>query len=166
MDLSLTGSAIVLLPADWSPGDWRGIGWERFAEEGKLRGQARPSAIAKAVVSFVRKVEGEEPPTVFVEQHSFGAKSNSVFDRAELVGAVKHELYTRFGIGVVPIVASHARKVLLGKLPRMTSKEVKAVIKIDLAKMGCELPDEDSRDAFICANAGRHELGLTCLAAG
>ena len=162
LDLSLNGSACVVLPHDWEPGNWRDMEWGRFTIDPKIvRGMERVEIAVRGLDRMMRSV-----PSVFVEQYSFSFSANAITNIAELVGALKWELWRGDQILITPIVASSARKLLFGKQSKMTRKEWKAFIAIELGKMGCELPDEDSRDAFIIANAGRHALGLPCLAAG
>jgi hypothetical protein len=164
LDLSLTGSAAVVLPKGWNPSaPWTAISFQRFGEQGALRGQERTSAIVHAVWKLAVR---EGVTKAFVEQYAFSFAPNAITHVAELVGAIKETLHTSLKIETVPIVASSARKLLFGKLPRMSRKETKALIKSEFEKLGAPFPDEDTRDAFIVCNAARHTLGLPCLASG
>lgn len=162
LDLSLRGAALVVLGRRWVPGYWGHVLWERFTEAGELEGDERVAAIVGGVLGHMTDVRD-----VFVEEHAFAMSAmKHAFARAELVGAVKRAVYEHHGIRVVPVVASSARKLLFGKLPKMNREEIKATIRSGMEMMGSPLPDEDTRDAFIIANAGRYKLGLSCLAWG
>ena len=73
----------------------------------------------------------------------------------------------RWGVAVIPIVASSARKLLFGPQRRMSTREWKLFIHASFREMGAPGTwGEDERDAFCVANAGRHLLGAPCLAHG
>ena len=164
LDLSLRGSAAVVLPKGWNPAKpWEGISFERFGEPGKLEGEERVDAIVQRVAFLMGEHDVDR---VFVEQYAFSFSANAITAIAELVGVVKHYVWTHHLTKVVPIVASSARKTFFGPLPRMSRKEVKAFIAHELDKLGAPFANEDTRDAFLVGNAGRHKLGLVCLASG
>jgi hypothetical protein len=159
LDLSLRGSAAVVLGAGWSPiSPWRGgFASLRLTEQGKLEGQERCAAIVHALCAFV---VGEGATHVFVEEHSFSkGLMQHAFARAELVGAVKHSLWSIDHLPSQPVVASAARRLLFGPQHRMTSKEWKRFIEARFAEMGAPAMSEDERDAFVVANAGWVQLG-------
>ena len=164
LDLSLRGSAAVVLPKGWNPAKpWEGISFERFGEPGKLEGEERVDAIVERVAFLMA---AHDVDRVFIEQYAFSFSANAITAIAELVGVVKHYVWTHHLTTVVPIVASSARKTFFGPLPRMSRKEVKAFIGFELDKLGAPFANEDTRDAFLVGNAGRHKLGLVCLASG
>jgi hypothetical protein len=175
LDLSLTGSGIAILPSDWHPGDWGRVAFERLTEAGEKSGPERVEAIVNGVVAAVVLAHarvGEDrsdfPPWVGVEEHAFSKFAQKhAFARAELVGAVKHQLHER-GVYVAAVVASHARKVFLGPLPRMARKEIKDHLAYVLGGMGAPAGEwgEDVIDAFVIANCLRGERGMTCLSPG
>ena len=155
LDLSLRGSAMVVLESDWTPGTWKRTRAERFTMAGLLAGDERVAAIVEGIHNNIGEVGH-----AFVEQHAFSAGLLShAMARAELVGAVKRELFRQYRITVVPVVASSARKTLFGKQPRMSRKEWKRFIWAQLDEMGAPFEDEDTRDAFVIANAGWMQLG-------
>lgn len=171
LDLSLRGSGVVVLPSEWDPKKpWHDLSFARLGEEGKKEGFMRVSGIVGYVEQMVEQcisVGARNRTKVFVEEHAFSmGLQKYAYARAELVGAVKHALWGGYGIETYPVVASHARKLLFGKMPRMARKEWKKVIEVELGKMGAPFEDEDCRDAFLIANAGREELRLPCLAFG
>lgn len=163
IDLSFKNTAVVVLPAGWSPGDWCAVRSVRLSEEGKLAGQERVEAI---VARIYERIEVYGVERVFIENYAFSFSANSITGIAEVVGALRHMVWCGRRQLVVPIVASSARKTLLGRLPKMSRKEIKKHIEIELGKMGASFEDEDTRDAFVVANRGRHDLGLACLAQG
>jgi hypothetical protein len=172
LDLSEKASAAVWLPARWQPGDWRSIVAETFDAEAEQEagGYRRIYVVACAVRGFVEAVWRRDPhrfPAVFVEQYGFSyGSSRAVTGLAELGGSVRFTLRERHKAAVHPLVASSARKLLFGPQRRMARKEWKALVAVELGRMGCPLDDEDQRDAFVVANAARHALGLPCLAHG
>ena len=165
LDLSLRGAGAVVLPGCWDPSRPNaGVVAHRFTEEGRLEGRERQAAIVRGVW---RLAVQQAVKWAFVEEHSFSkGLMKHAYARAELVGAVKNDLWSQLGIEVVPVVASSARKLLFGPQRRMTSREWKQFIQAGFGDMGLDLPDEDTRDAMVVANAGRHVRGLVCLSAG
>jgi hypothetical protein len=165
LDLSLRGAGAVVLPGDWDPRRPNaGVVAHRFTQEGKLEGRHRQAAIVRGIWQLAVRHGVTDS---YVEEHSFskGLMSHA-YARAELVGAVKNELWTSLAIETVPVVASSARKLLFGPQRRMNTKEWKQFIAAGFQEMGLDLPDEDTRDAAVVANAGRHRLGLLCLSVG
>jgi hypothetical protein len=170
LDLSLRASAAVWLPRGWAPGDWGRIAAETFDAEAEGEvGSRRICLITWAVRGFVEEVWRRDPsafPRVAMEQYAFSRNGAHASEIRELGGAVKFTMREKHRAPVESIVASSARKTLLGPLPRMSRKEWKAHLKHELARMGCPLDDEDQRDALVVANRLRHDLGLSCLSVG
>jgi Holliday junction resolvasome RuvABC endonuclease subunit len=161
LDVSLRGTGWCVLPKEWQPGSWWSVKSGRLTEEGALEGMPRVEAAVKAVTERV-VVYGVS--AVFVEQYAFSFSTNGITRVAELLGALRYELWKLDGIEVVPVVASSARKTLFGKLPRMVRKEIKQHVEHELGKMGAPKEwSEDERDAFCIANHGRLVLTLPCL---
>ena len=170
-DFSPTSTGAVWLPPGWTPGDWSSIVADTFdteAEAGDLYAQAC------AALDFVDSTWMRTPakfPTIFYEQYAFsrGNSSRSI-QQHELGGMVKFALRDKHAVVVAhAVVASGARKLLFGPTKRAQvagSKGWKKFIEAELARMGCPLGSADERDAFVAANAGRHALGLPCLAHG
>jgi hypothetical protein len=163
LDLSLRRTAAVCIPANWDH-EWSRVWWH-VPDSGETPHNPREAIvrmlkIASAVCFFAQTQEAEH---IFVEGHAFSMGGGAyALERAELVGVVKAAL---FGDGhtVTPIVASSARKLLFGKLP---AKGAKVAAFTRLRAMGCPFAwKDDEADAFVIANAGRHALGLPCLAA-
>ncbi len=166
-DLSLTGPALVVLQPGWSPAyPMEKLDAYDLAMEKEARLSLRIRGIVDMAVKALRD-EVVDDVRLFVEQHAFAQAGGAYsLERAELVGALEYALWRELGLSTGRVVASSARKLLFGKMPRMNRKEWKKYIAIELPKMGIDIDDEDQRDAFVVANAGRYELGLPCLAAG
>lgn len=165
MDLSLVGSAAVWMGSEWSPEEAWVVDHVRLSAEGELLGRERRRAIVDGLLRFAHERRIDH---AFVEEHSFSkGLGSSAFPRAELVGAVKDQFERQLGVVVHPVVASHARKVMFGRVRKMNRAEWKSYIKEAFGMLGWpggkELPDEDTRDAYVVANAGRHVLGIGCL---
>jgi Holliday junction resolvasome RuvABC endonuclease subunit len=161
LDLSLRGSAAVVLPKGWNPADpWKGIVFKRFGESGSLEGIKRTDAVVADIDAIM---SGHSVDRVYLEQYAFSFSANAITHIAELVGVIKWYVWQHYLTEVVPIVASSARKTFFGKLPRMERKVLKAFIGFELDKLGAPFANEDTRDAFCIANAGRFALGLPCL---
>jgi hypothetical protein len=168
-DLSLTGPALVVLGPGWSPvSPMRGLDAHDLSMGKEARLSARIRGIVKHALLALSPHWDQESNDVrvFVEQHAFASMGSYALERAELVGALEYALREEFGLSTGRVVASSARKLVFGKMPRMRTKEWKKYIELELPKMGVEIDDEDQRDAFVVANAGRYELGLPCLAHG
>lgn len=171
LDLSLRRPGFCLLPAHWQPqSPWWGV-QVAAVDEVKDAGSKRLLRIVDEVYAFIHSRLSAPSPAVFVEQHAYGMANGSyALERAELVGAVKVMVRQRWHVEVIPVVASSARKLLFGPVKRVqVSKENggwKPFIEAAFIEMGNELSGEDERDAFVIANAGRHLLGLPCLASG
>lgn len=161
LDLSLRSPAAVLIPAGWELGNWHELSWwsGNFPPPapGDLAGQyARLLHITKTVVDFV---VGSGATDVFVENYAFSASSTSVTKLAELGGAVRVALWRAEHL-VRPVVASQARKLLLGKLPK---EGAKVAVQRALYAHGAPFTNDDECDAFAVANLGLSELGLTAM---
>lgn len=156
LDLSLTGAAACVIPADWNC-DWRAVtttrvghGLPKDASDADQLG--RLVRLRAEVIDFLAK---QRATHVFVEQYAFGAKSRA-HALGELGGVVKVECL-ELGLPVRSVPASEARKLFLGKLPKADQK-----VKTQLAVYAAGAPKTwggDCCDAWIVANFGLAELG-------
>lgn len=169
LDLSLTRPGACFLPTRWQVGDWAPVAvarWQYTDEtenwpEGALdRQYDRLDYYADKVCTFVREHAARY---AYVEEYAFSKRLQGQRALAELGGVVRRDLYL-LGVTLVPVTASAARKVLLGRNPQ--GKDQKLQTHLKLFGKRCGAPKtwcEDEADAFCIANYGRTELGLPAL---
>jgi Holliday junction resolvasome RuvABC endonuclease subunit len=159
LDLSLTRPAACAIPHDWEIGKWRDLAWTSLETEPVENEHDRIVRIIK-IVGHVRDFAlVNRASNCFVEQYAFSRRSSSVTKLAELGGHARVEFLT-YGRMLQTVVASQARKLLIGKLP---PKNAKVMVQQALYAHGAPFPNDDVCDAFVVANWGRSELGLTAL---
>ena len=161
LDLSLRCSAAVVIPPYWRTG-WKSLTTMTVGKE--LKADATESDRLDRIVFIMERI-GEFAlkhgvTHAFVEQYAFSQGTSHAHALGELGGLVKVRLHLAH-IGVATVVASQARKFLFGKMP---AKGAKKVAVAQLKTMGAEFDTEDEYDAFVVANYGRSELGMTALA--
>jgi Holliday junction resolvasome RuvABC endonuclease subunit len=162
LDMSLRGTAMVVLPSTWEPGNWNTLATYRRIQTVGLDLMETMDRIIHAIIQCV---EDEQVQHVFIEQHAFIGFQKGALPRVELVGAVKFILHQDYGLKTQPIIASQARKLIFGKLPRMKRPILKKYIIEQMTKMGAPFAENDDLcDALVIANYGLSELGLPCLA--
>jgi Holliday junction resolvasome RuvABC endonuclease subunit len=157
LDLSLRGAGFVSYPLDWDGKDWDAIPRKTYGE--KLSKEATPQMkvgrlvrIAKEVLAFA---EIFQPVEAFVEHYAFNSHPN--LELGEIGGVVKHQLTTQRGLVPTPVVASSARKVLMGTVPRQGAKDA---TRAYLKKIGMPASwTDDEADAFVIANYAASSLG-------
>lgn len=166
LDLSLRCAAACLIPARWSPGDWRTVKVTTFpyvmVDSTPRARVMRLSSVSEKITAEVVMWEGRYSAAgaslpIFVEDYAYGLGAHSGYAIAEMGGAVKARLATMGSI-VVPVNMSTARKYLLGKLPRKGSA---VAVHNALIAAGCPWESADARDAFVVANYARTEQGLS-----
>lgn len=170
LDLSLRGAAIAVIPVGW---DMKlssvltlrcGESLPRTATE--LDQVQRMWDVGRAISDFAWQHDAIRHS--FVEAYAFSRRSDHAHRLAELGGITKLMWFTSlFSHGFegrcVPtsIVASQARKTVLGKLPK---KDVKDHVVARLREWGAPQGwTEDECDAFVIANEGRFRVGLAGL---
>lgn len=168
LDLSLTRAAACAVPVDWDL-DWARVKW--LTAGAALPKDATPdqaaervAGIAEAIVAFASAIHFSGATLyLVVEQYGFNMATRA-HALAELGGVVKHELRkARLGVPH-PVVASSARKVLLGKNPQGKGA-AKAAVMHFLHLAGAECPNDDAGDAFAVANYKLCEWGKGITAA-
>jgi hypothetical protein len=172
-DLSLRRPGWCALSPDWDPRDpWKRIEAEAY-EPGKVAGAKRLDMIVSAAACFSNvawnRTNLSVPPAFGVEQHAFGMSRGAyALERAELVGALKVMVYRRWGVEVLPVVASSARKLIFGPTKKTQTggkNGWKRFIEARFVDMGAPtLWGEDERDAIVIGNALLHHMGRPCLA--
>lgn len=166
LDLSLTSPAAVFIPYDWEPGSWRSISWwTRSFESPGFEDPAEGyrwnyRRILEITDEIVRFCHHWWPGMVAVEDYAYSQHSSSVTKLAELGGHVRVSILESLNLTPLPVPASAARKVLLGRVPRKGAKEA---VQRALARHGAGFPNGDVCDAFSCANFALTEVGLTGL---
>lgn len=175
LDLSLTRPAMAIIPARWNIGDWSSIyvsslvvppltkmGEGLSVYEMCRERYVRLEMIVQWVLNCMRS--GMMPDHVFTEDYAFGQSSSSVTKLAELGGVVKVAMFNH-GRTVIPVTASSARKLLLGKLPGKGAGRgaAKAAVEAALHAAGSPCKNDDEADAFACANFGLSETGHAAL---
>ncbi len=181
LDLSLSASAAVALPADWAPGDWDVpslvVPAVEVEEDRDAFHARRTGVVANALLRFA--VE-HGVTDVYCEGYAYG-RQNAREALAELGGVVK-DYFLRRGRDVWsmtaqtgevprpprewvvrPVNMASARKTLLGKVPskKTSGVPVKDHVNSQLAKMGARFKTMDEGDAFVVANHARMLLGLS-----
>lgn len=162
LDLSLSRTGAVLIPTDWNPGDWSALKvfdvTHDVPEKGDWRGQyARYLHFADVLVAWC------EPWAIgraFVESYAYSKFDQSGTKLHELGGVVRVCFLEKLDIVLEPVNESTARKILLGKLPK---KGRKKVTEDALVVAGAGFRNGDIADAFVIANFGLTEMGLTAL---
>jgi Holliday junction resolvasome RuvABC endonuclease subunit len=164
LDLSVRRSGAVVVPEGWKLGEWEslrviatGADLEQLATP--LEKARRRRNIAEELVIFART---HGVSHVFVEEYAFGVHQNRAHELAELGGVVK-DYFLGMDLAVRPIVASSARKLLFGTVPRQPKGQMKKYLMARWAEMGAPFHGDDEGDAFAVANAGLDALGLECL---
>jgi Holliday junction resolvasome RuvABC endonuclease subunit len=159
LDLSLKRPAACAIPRDWELGKWSDLRWTSLETAPVETEHDRIVRIIK-IVGHVREFALENRASdCFVEGYAFSARSSSVTKLAELGGHARVE-FLSYGRMLRTVVASQARKLLLGKLPQ---KNAKVMVQQALYAHGAPFSNDDECDAFVVANFGLSELGLTAL---
>lgn len=168
-DLSLTAPAAVALPVSWHPGKWQVVRASHInppsPKNDDLAGQIRRYiTIALWAANFVGALRSRKASVsaAFVEQYGYHQNTAAGSRVMESGGVVRRALFERYGLVLHPVVASQARKLLLGKNPKSDPKVV-----VQDALFNCAGAPrhwtEDEVDAFVVANWGLSELEGTCL---
>lgn len=191
LDLSLKRPAAVCIPAGWKIGDWDELDWWAGDEvpgvddHGDDVGRCKRLIwISDQVLNFV--INRNVSHHVFAEDYAFSQSGPTARKLAENAGVTRVELY-RYGRVMRTVVAASARKLLLGKCPQ---QDQKLIVQAALYRAGAPVSEkivrkyvpeyrapkigghprpgrglwgEDECDAFVVANWGRSEIGLTGL---
>lgn len=159
LDLSERCAGLVILPEDWvqdgAPVWHRVVAMtldvpDRDTERARILGCAELARQVRAIAAEHRVT------AVGVEAYAFSRRSTSAHRLAELGGIVRDRLYRDYDT-VRSVVASSARKTLLGRCPRTGAKvEVQRV----LGQLQCPwVHAPDLCDAFAIANHLSSEVG-------
>lgn len=159
LDLSLRAAAVCAVPKDWK-GDLNDVHMQVFGyslpndadERDRMR---RFHEIAEGIVNFCRIYPVHAS---FIEQYAFSQSASHARSIAECGGIVKYRMYRKLGIVPTPIVASQARKILCGKLPRAKVKDF-VIAQVRRLEGRAREWGPDETDAFVIANAGLERVG-------
>jgi hypothetical protein len=167
VDLSLTSTGMVAIPIDWD----HDMAKVRTATTGyALKGATvsqqldRMLQIAHDVLVFCVRHKAVSP--VFIEEIAFGAGGMHLYERVEMIGRVKSDLYDGRGLLHETVAPSYARKILFGKAPRFPGKGGQKRWTVANVRRLPHTSDwsEDVVDAFVVANAALVRLGETAMA--
>lgn len=164
IDCSLSKPAAIVIPREWAPAS--GLAWlprrEGILERKEEHVLDRMARIAEMLTDFARE---QDVDRVYIEQYAYNQmKQANHAVLIELGGVVKRAFWVVRRETLEPVIATQARKLLVGKLPRSDSK---VYVHQQLYAMGA--PHEwggDACDAFVVANWGRHAMGWQALAFG
>lgn len=166
LDLSLRATGICVIDPSWEPGSWEGVRGDTFGVS--LTKDATPQEIVERLAAIKRFVLEAVPVdadasswAIGVEQYGYAmAMQSHAHALGELGGCIKLALFTSRKIVAVPVVASSARKLLLG---RGAGKGIKEEVQRQLRAARAPLRGTDQCDAFAVANAMRADLGMPAL---
>jgi len=156
LDLSLTSTGIVAVPVDWADLDWAVVTAKAagYALENKDDEWARSRRIDDITVKVLEVAVRHHCKVAAIEEYSFSRSSGHAFERGELGGVVKRELF-RLGLRVHVYTANSSRK-LLGTAP---ASDAKIWAHQRLYSLGAPKSwNGDQLDGFLAAN---HHLSLT-----
>lgn len=154
LDLSLTSSGMIAVPADWGC-DWSRCSWATSGYSVKDSADERArlerlATIRRDVVSFC---DTHRPVAVWILGYAYNKLLSRAHSAGELGGVVKLGLLEA-SHGVRVVVESRAR-TLLGRAPR---KDVKLWATQRLVSAGAPRDwPQDVLDAFVAANWGLSE---------
>lgn len=168
LDLSLKAPAACMVDAAWKPGDWSKAHMTWSTRKTEHTGVERLIEIRAWLARFCSQGVNLHVPThCYVEQYAFGA-SGRVAQLGEGCGVVQAMLWEKFDVRCEMVVASSARKTLLGTIHKadLGGADVKDYVSAQVAKMGAQFDTQDAIDAFVVANHGRMLLGLPHVGVG
>lgn len=158
LDVSLRGTGMVCLPAGWT-GDWSQLKTRTFGYSvPKAAGDgARIARLEKILARTLEFVREHGVRTCWIEGYAYGSKTYA-HSLGEVGGLIKVEL-VRAGIEVQVSNISQARKLALGKAPKVGAKEALfRFLSERLAPLGIDL-DADQADALAALNFGLQVAG-------
>lgn len=161
LDLSLTASASVAVPADWD-GDWSRVrslvvGEPLRRDASDAERALRTERIAGRLVAFARSVGATRAA---LEGYAYALRT-SAHSLGELGGVVRLEL-VRAGLELSTVPMQTARKLLLGRCPRQGAKvAVAEALRAAGAPRSWGL---DELDAFAVVNVELADVGGYCFA--
>lgn len=171
LDVSLTGTGMVLLPPSWAPGSWKGVrSWYvgRSLSKRALGNDKAATALDRVlrlqyIVDTLVDALLELPvaPThLWLEDYAFAAMQAHTRSVAELTGVIKLAMFENLKLIAQPVASTAWRKLLLGYGRK---KDIKQIAQAEIRLAGGPFESGDCCDGFGVANFGRSELGLSAL---
>lgn len=158
LDLSLTGTGCVVLDESGKVAtDGEGPFGYPLKRTASVEDQIyRLIFIVKKIVKIANDVTDNDDCNLVVgiENYAFGARG-AQSNLGELQGAVKTQLWLAFRVVPSIIVASSARKIVLGKGRFSKGKKGKKEIMAAVSSLGFNTDDDNVADAFVIAECLR-----------
>jgi Holliday junction resolvasome RuvABC endonuclease subunit len=158
IDLSLRNAGYLALPLDpfasGMPVRAMTYGIDLVNDASPRERVERLDWLEAATVEFWEEVG--KPKRVAIEEYAFSRDGSHAHELGEAGGVVKL-LFYRFGIVVVPVVASSARKLLTG-YGGGTSEQAKKAVQRAIVAAGFSGLNEHEADAFATANSVLSEI--------
>lgn len=159
LDLSLTGSGIVVIDEDGYVIRQRTVGYELANEEvvDERRIVERYMYIAGEIVDTIKGIDVERPRVV-IEGYAFAKnpkQSSSITKLAELRGVVKSQLWLVFRLTADILTVGEVRRIVLGK-----GNFPKSGIVGILKARGLVFGDDNTADAYVVAEGLRRRASL------
>lgn len=159
VDVSLRGTGLCLLPANWyarGKPDWSvvrtdTIGYGLTVDASENDRAKRLLHIAGAVKLFARRYDADH---ACIEQYAFSKRGNQVRALAEIGGCVRVGLFAE-RVDLHSATVSEVRKLLLGHNPgsKTGTANPKVPVQRFLRELGAPFADKpDECDAFALAN--------------
>jgi len=153
LDLSVRGAAGVVVDEDGTVQDYGLWGWGLTRESSVKEKIERLVYIAGKVVAMARLVP-DECVDIGIEDYAYrmrGAQN----DLGEIQGTIKTQIWLALGIIPSIIVASSARKKVLGKGRFSKGKKGKKEIINAVCERGFAVDDDNVADAYVIAECLR-----------
>jgi Holliday junction resolvasome RuvABC endonuclease subunit len=170
IDLSLRSTGLVAVSSgfaasqDWTLVDHRLVETESLPQSASVSASVgRMVTVAEQILAFASRCH---PDVMALEEQAFRQHGAHGRELGELTGVVKAKLITSsetLGLPFITVVASTARKTLLGKCPRTGAKEAVHAL---LERMGAPWVDRDRSDAFAIANHVLNTHGFPAVTVG
>jgi|GEM_PF-5441531 len=159
LDLSVRAAAAVVVNQDGKVVDHGLWGWELPRDASVKKKIERLVYIANGIVKMCRSVETRHVRVadvieIAIEQYAFGA-SGKQNDLGEIQGTVKSQLWLALGLIPTMIVASSARKRVLGKGRFSKGRKGKKEIIKAVCERGFKVSDDNIADAYVIAECLR-----------
>ncbi len=148
LDLSCTGTGIVLMDADGVVLRQRTVGYKLTRDARLTDKTERLVEISEAVLSVIRETQNASLP-VRIERYAYGMKG-AQNDLAEVHGVVRKDLHQAGVHDVDYVVVTSARAKVLG---RGWGGASKPRVKAELAARGFTFENDNLMDAFVIARA-------------